>query len=390
MAFEPLPLETDENAVALRIIAGVRAHLAEQGIEYVASEGALDTATYAEVGRESALLAVRTVESAQAHYAGFGVSVVGFPIITAARASIPVSLTVTTAGAVVPAGLQVLGTNDNGEPVAFELRTAVTAVSTTALVSMTALAPGVAGNAVPPGPLLVTTATAVVVSATATGASTGGVDPEDADAYTGRLSDYMATLGPQAVRADDVVQVARSVAGVQRALAVDLYDAQTGQSGVERTVSVFPIDTDGDPIDSDARTKLQAALEAVREVNFVFRVADPTYTTLAVAFTAVARRGFDPDTVRGECVQALTDYLSPAAWGASSVLAPTDWTATNVVRRNDLIGALYAAVDGLGFLATLTLNGGSADVTMPGVAALPRSTTATSNPTTITGTVTSP
>lgn len=390
MAFEPLPLETDEDAVALRLLAGVRARLAAQGVTYEPSEGALDTAILAEIGRETALTNARTIEAAQAAFAGFGVTAVGLPIITAARATIPVTLTVTAAGVVVPAGLQVLGINDNSDPVAFQLLTAVTAASTTVLVSMTALEPGVAGNDVPTGPLLVTTASPVVVSAVATGISTGGVDAESADDYTGRLSDYMATLGPQAVRADDVVQVARSAGGVQRALAIDLYDATTGQSNVERTVSVFPVDATGGTISSDARTRLQAALEAVREVNFIFRVADPTYTALAINFTAVARKGYDAPTVQAACIQALTDYLSPRAWGASDLATPVDWTARNIVRRDDLVGALYAAVDGLGYLQTLTINGGTANVTLPGVAALPKSTTAPSTPTTITGTVSAP
>jgi len=391
--YQPLPLETDPNAVAIRLLTNVIARMAAAGQTYVPSAGALDTAIISELGQEIAATNARTVDAAQASVAGFGTTVVGLPAIVGSKATVPVTLTVTAPGVVVPAGLQVTGTNDESTDVTFELLSAVTAASTSVLVSMVALGVGVDYNAVPAGGLRVTTSTAVVVSAVATGASSGGVDAESADAYTGRLVTYMATLGVKAVRASDVVSVARNVPGVQRALAIDLYDSQVdndpASAPAQKTVTVFPVDSSGDPVGADVKTNLAAALGAVREVNFIFRVADPTYTPVAVTFTAVAIRGFTASAVRDACVAAVSAFLSPRAWGATDRVGLTDWVATNTVRINDVVGVLYG-VEGVAYVQSVTLNGGSANVTLPGRAALPKSTTASSSPSTVTGTVSTP
>lgn len=391
MPYEPLPLETDPNAVSVRLLTGVIARMAAAGQTYAPSVGALDTAILAELGQEIAATNARTVDAAQASVAGFGTSVVGLAAIVGAKATIPVTLTVTAPGVVVPAGLQVTGVNDDSQDVTFELLSAVTPSNTTVLTSMVALGVGVEYNAVPAGALRVSTSTAVVLSATATAASTGGVDAESADDYTSRLVTYMATLGVKAVRASDVVSVARNVPGVQRALAIDLYDAQSDNNPdtapAQKTVTVFPVDSSGDPVGADVKTNLAAALNAVREVNFVFRVADPTYTPVQVTFTAVAMPGYTTTAVRDAGVAAISAFLSPRAWGATSTVTPVDWAETNVVRVNDLVGVLYG-VAGVRYVNQVTINGGTSNVTLPGRAALPKSTTATSNPSTVTGTVT--
>jgi hypothetical protein len=168
-------------------------------------------------------------------------------------------------------------------------------------------------------------------------------------------------------------------------MAIDLYDADTAQTNAERTVSVYPIDTEGQPVGPATVAAVRALLESVREVNFRIRVGVPTYTPVHVVVTAVAEDGADPATVAAEMRAAVLAYLDPAAWGAP-VSDPGAWNATSLVRYLPLTVAA-GSVPGVFYLDDVTVNGGTVDVTLPGVASLPAPATGTS-PTTVTVTVT--
>ncbi len=364
-SWQPLPLDTDPQSVTARILDALAAALPG----WVPREGAVEVALAEEIGAETAATNARAVDAAEVAAVGIGISVHGLPAITAVPARLPVQLTVRAAGDVIPAGFTVVGTTVDGVEVAFALPAAVTAQGTAVPVVLRALLEGTVGNGVPAGPLQVITATATVLGAASTGPSVDGVDAESRADYLGRLIDYLAILRPGGVRAADLVVLARSVPGVARAMAVDLYDADTGQTGAERTVSVYPVDAGGQPVSAGTAAALRAALEDVREVNFRIRVGQPTYTPVHVTVTAVAEDGADPAAV-GEAVRAaVLAHLSPARWGARPS-DPDGWTATSLVRYLPLIRAA-GSVDGLLYLDEVTVNGGTADVVLPGVAALP-------------------
>lgn len=382
MSWAPLPLETDENAVTARILDGLVAAIPG----YVPSEGSLDTALAEEIGREIAATNARTATAAAVAVAGIGTTVFGVQPITGARATLPVTITVNAAGAQIPAGFQVIGLTASGVRVAFSLPIVVTSTGTTVAATLQALEVGSGYNAVPPGALQVITSTIGVIDVSATDTSSGGVDEESLTEYLSRFVARVAILHPGGVRGTDVAVLARDTPGVQRALAIDLYDATTSMSNVARTVSVFPVDGTGQPVGTPVKAALLAALDAVREVNFVFRVADPHYTTLAITFTAVARTGYDPDVVEANITAAVLGYLSPARWGGSADGLDddghaSDWTDAPVVRYLDL-ARVAGSADGVAYLSALTINGGTGNVTLTGPAALPSAAS------TCTGTVT--
>jgi hypothetical protein len=377
--FTPAPFDDDQDAVTDRILDGLIARLPG----WTPIEGAPEVALAEEVGRETAITNATARDLVDLAFAGIGETVFGLPALLGAQATMAVELVVTGAGAVVPAGFTVVGTNPDGVQVAFELPEQVIADAGTVTVTMVARDAGAASNAVPPGPLVVVTSTASVSTATALVASDDGVDPESLDDYLDRLVDYIATLRPGGVRASDLAVLARNVTGVHRALGVDLYDASTGTDGVERTASVFPVDVDGAPVSEAVKAAVEAVLEDVREVNFVIRVADPSYTPVAVTFTAVAETGADPAAVQANVHDALAAYLSPATWGASPT-DPASWVSTPVVRYLDL-ARIGGSAQGVAYLSALTLNGGTADVNLPGPAPLPAPLSGDA-PTTITGT----
>lgn len=389
MTWTALPLETDPDAVTARLLAGLIEALnpGHDPAGWAPREGAPEVALAEEIGREAATTNQRAVEAAEMAAAGFGISLYGFPAILAAPATMTVQLTLTSPAATVPAGLTVIGRTDDGVDAAFILPGAVTAAAgvSTVQAQFVATVDGTVSNGVPPGPLTVITSTAAVDAATALTTSADGVDAESRGAYLSRLIDFVAILRPGGVRANDLEVLARSVPGVARALAVDLYDATTGQSGAERTVSVYPIDDDGQPVGPATVAAMQATLEAVREVNFRIRVGTPTYTPVHVTVTAVAEDGADPDEVADAVEQAVLDFLSPATWG-STVADPGKWTATPLVRYLPLTRAA-GSVPGLFYLDTVTVNGTTTDLALAGVAALPAPATGL-NPSTVSVTVT--
>lgn len=380
MPWSPPPFDDDQDAVTDRILDGLISRI--PGYEPV--EGDPSVALAEEIGRETAITNGAARDLVDVAFAGIGETVFGLPALLGAQASVLVELSVTGAGAVIPAGFTVVGTNPEGTQVAFQLNAQVIADAATVDVTLLARDVGAAGNAIPPGPLTVVTATASVSGAAALGASDGGVDAETLEEYLDRLIDYIATLRPGGVRAEDLATLARNVTGVHRALGVDLYDASTGTAGVERTASVFPVDVDGEPVSDAVKAAVEAVLENVREVNFNVHVADPTYTPVAVDFTAVAEAGADPVAVQANVHAALASFLSPALWG-TSLTDPASWSPIDTVRYLDL-ARVAGSAEGVAYLSALTLNGGAADVVLPGPAPLPAPLTGDS-PTTITGTV---
>lgn len=382
MPFDPPELETDEDAVTDRILDGLADRL--PGWEPV--EGAPEVALAEELGREIATVNQTALDGLAYMLAGIGETAFGIPTYEGVPAQIEVDITVTEVGAVIPAGFAVAGFTINDDEVAFELEDTVVAATETVTLTMTAVTVGDIGNGVPDGPLTIITATTSVVDVVATNPSSNGADPEPIDVYLDRLVDYLATLRPGGVRADDLASLARTVPGVHRALAIDLYDPADPENPAERTATVFPIDDAGDPVAAPVAAQLQQVLEDAREVNFIVHVDEPTYTSVAIAYEAVAETGADPVEVEAEVDAAIGGWLS--TWGASAA-DPQAWQAKNTVRLLEL-SQVAGSAPGVAYLASLTINGVAADVALPGVAALPKPVTAEVDPSTITGNVVVP
>jgi hypothetical protein len=380
MPWQPPEIPTDQGVVTDRTLDG----MSDRMDGWVPVEGAGEVALAEEIGREIAVLNQNTVAVLELAVAGMGETVFTFPAFLGSTATIAVDLVVTVAGTLVPQGFQVVGTNSDGTEVTFQLLADVTTGGTTATVTMHATEAGYAANDVPAGPLTIVVATPTIVSADAAGPSVGGVDPETVQEYLDRFVDYVGTLRPGAVRADDVTALARSVTGVHRAFALDLYDPAAPAEETERTVTVFCVDEDGLPVPSGVADAVAALLADSREVNFVFHVADPTFTQLEIEYTAVAELGADPDVVEVGVNAAVETWLSK--WG-STVDDDSAWVAGNVVRYLQ-VAQVIGSVPGVAYLDTVTINGAAEDFPLPGVAPLPTSPIAAVAPSTVTGTVT--
>lgn len=374
MAWKPPAVETSADVIVGRILGDLADRL---GVELV--EGSPEVVLGEEVGEETALIAQAFAATTLHWLAGLGQTVYQLPAHEATPAAATVRIAVAAAG-VIPAGFVVIGTAATGQDIAFTLADETPATPPHVDVTMTAL--GAAANAVPAGEVKVATATAIATGATLQAPPTGGADAETVEAYVARLVDWIGRLRPGGVVGTDLAVLAQSVTGVHRALGIDLHDPDYPGIATERSVTIVAIDETGAPVAGPIADEVKAVLEAVREVNFQVFTAAPTYTPLEVDVTATAAEGADPGVVEAAIAAALTDYLSPAAWGSTPNDA-TAWTGEATVRYLELV-RVASSVPGLGHLDALTLDGGTTDVTLAGVAPLPQTTTDPTDPTTIT------
>lgn len=379
MPFNPPDINTDTDTAVDEILDAI----ADALPGWSPVEGSVETALAEEFAAESVAVASAALASIETAYAGIGETVFGVAVRPAVPATIGVTITVTAAGVVVPAGFTVTGTSSVGEPVAFYLLADTTSTGTTVAVTMTATQVGSFGNSVPVGALTIATATAGVTSAAATSASTGGADEEELTVYLARLVDTLSVLHFGGVIGRDLAVLARTVVGVDRALGLDGYDPANPGTPAEKTVTVFPIDAANQPVSAPIAAQVASTLAATREVNFVINVGTPTYTAVTILYAATVEPGVSPATVQTSINAALTAYI--AGWGKTST-DPKAWVATNTVRYLD-VARVAGGVSGVAHLTSLTVNGGTVDVTLPGAAALPTPVGYGATPSTVTGTV---
>jgi uncharacterized phage protein gp47/JayE len=205
-------------------------------------------------------------------------------------------------------------------------------------------------------------------------ATTGGEDEETDEDYLIRLTEELRLLSPRPILPGDFATLAKRISGVDRATAINGYDPGDDSTDNERMITVVVVDEDGQPVSAPTKAEVDAYLTSLREVNFIVYVEDPIYTTVDVTFTAVAHAGWDPAEVETAAEAAISDFLSPATWGRSPEGDPSAWTNETTVRYLE-VATILNNVEGLNYLTALTVDGGTTDVTLDGVAPLPEAGT---------------
>jgi len=153
---------------------------------------------------------------------------------------------------------------------------------------------------------------------------------------------------------------------------VTTWSAGGQQTGQQRMVTVVPVDVNGNALTGTEMTAVQSYLAAKREGNVVVNVVPPTYTAVSVVAQVVAQPSQSTTAVQTAVQTALTNYLSPGLWAGGGE-TPPEWLADNVVHYLSVAGVIMGAV-GVQSITTLTINGGTSDVTMAGAAPLPQPT----------------
>jgi hypothetical protein len=219
----------------------------------------------------------------------YGESVLGLPPYEAQSATGTTTWTANdAAGYTIEAGTLVGIQASGDELLPFEVQddTVIAPGATVAAnVIVVAVDPGTDANGLTTNPQVIDPLD-WVASITLAGATWGGVDEEDDADYLDRLHELLTLLAPRPILPNDFAVLARTVAGVGRSTAIDLYNpGPPVATNVPRCVTVVVAGDDGNPVGGTIRGNVDALLQSLREVNFLVFVVDPTYTTINVAFT---------------------------------------------------------------------------------------------------------
>jgi hypothetical protein len=312
--------------------------------------------------RISSTVREQAAETSAAAFKRFGETIANVPPILAAPASVTSTWTmVDTAGYTIPAGTQVAILKSGDESLGFEVVEAVTvapgsSVTTAGQVVLRAVEPGEAGNGLTAVPVLID-ALAFVQSIALVGATSGGVDEEEEDAYLSRLTEELQLLSLSLIVQRDFEIDARSVAGIARALAIPGYKVSTSEEGKALFVGVFVVDANGAKLSAEAKTALQVRQQAKVPSGVTVEIGDPTYQGIIVEAKAVAKTGFTTASVKAAIEARLNEYLSPKTWGVSTLgdaSSSSSWVNAKTVYRNELI-SVVDQVAGVERVVTLKL-----------------------------------
>lgn len=285
---------------------------------------------------------------------------------------------INSAGHTIPDGTTVGVRNTDNELLAFKTigDVVVPAGSTTTGVGevvIKAITPGTAssglGTAVELIDVIDWVQSVVLVAVTS-----GGLDEEDDPTYLNRLVKQIRRLNLRPILPADFAALAVDAdPTVQRAVAIDGYNPAGATYNNLRMVSIAAVTAAGTAVSAGAKTAIDAYLQANREVNFVVNVIDPNFTTINVADTVVKLPGYVASSVKASVEAAVAAYLSPAKWGQDPQVQDdgqaATWIETPTLYYNEVI-ALISNVPGVDRVTALTLNGGTANITLTTPAAL--------------------
>jgi hypothetical protein len=183
----------------------------------------------------------------------------------------------------------------------------------------------------------------------------GGADAEESTDYLARFSTYLSILTARPILPIDFARRAQLNPGVERAVALDLYQpgsaeggygsprGATAQTNVERCVTVVVTGPDGAAPDSVLMQDVWADLDANREVNFLVYVIPPgqngVYTGIDVRATVHPYPGVDPADAQAQAADQIAQWLGASTWGVvPGTATAAEWAVDDKVR-------IYEAVE---------------------------------------------
>jgi len=288
----------------------------------------------------------QNAETKASMFKKFGETIASVPPILAAPATVTSTWTVIDDdGHMIEDGTEVKIPVPGGDPLGFVVVGDVTitagkTTTTAGQVLLQAIEPGEAANGLS-GEATAISTVVFVDTITLVGASSGGVDEEDEDAYLDRLTEALQTLSQSLIVQRDFEIDARAVPGIDRALCIPGYDGDAEKEDVPLCVSVAPIDIDGQKVGAPKKEELKARQAAKVPSGVNNFVIDPTYTKIEVEAEVTVLPGYDPVVVEAAVEARLAAYLSPANAGLPSNFGDTGnsagWVKVTAIYRNELI-----------------------------------------------------
>lgn len=264
----------------------------------------------------------------------------------------------------IPIGTEINLRGADGTPVSFRttaLATILNGETTVTPVVIVAATPGAAANGLSTH-VGVTQTFTWLASVTILEPTAGGVDGQTDDEYLNDGADLLTLPVRTLARPINFETYARRFPAISRALAVN-NDPSPGH------IKVY-VEFEGGTVTAPTQEALLDDLQELSLINLIPDVADANYTAVAIEFEAVAERDYDTADVNDRAEQALLAAINPAIWGTPSLGDTIAWRDQTVMRWQDL-STILNNVQGLDHHTLLTINGGTADVTLAGPAALP-------------------
>jgi hypothetical protein len=385
MGYIRIPLETNPGTLAQNVFD----YINTRAPDWVPSDGNLDVwiiRAISQLASDNRNLATDVQDDI---FRYFGASLVGLQPIDATSAQGYTTWTLMdTLGHTIPAGTNVGIADISGNIYPFQvLYDVVVPVGQNATaaggVTIIAIQAGASGSGLGQAGSAVQLIDVLdwVISVTLAGSTFGGQDAEADSVYLNRLAQHMQRLSMRPILPVDFSAMALDAdASVMRAVTIDNYNPANSTYGNERMVTVVCVDVNGNPITATAKSNVQAYLQANREINFIVNVMDANYTTINVVCSIHVQTGYDPTATTNAVISQLQGYLDPNAWARDPSImedsGPNTWVEMDTLYYNEVITEI-SNVTGVDHVISLTLNGGTTDVTLTGPAALTKLGTTT-------------
>lgn len=378
-------LITDETSVAEAILAGIADRLdAVLGLDpdsgWQAEEGQPETHLAEAVGIVIATAAALVQDKERTDYQGFGSLILGIQREVAEPAIGSTLWTFNQTGTyLIPDGSELVMDAVDGTPVGFATVGDVNVTGIQAVdVQVVAIEPGAIANGLL-GDAREFEPLPFVTNVEMTTAPSGGQDDQSVDDYLDDIVRGARRVKVVPVLTDDYADTALDVAGVYRAVAVRLLNAEVypATPASPGHVTIFGVDSAGNALSAGTKAAIIAAMQGTdRPQSVTVHTQDPTVTNLTIAVTIRLEIGADQPSTVAAVQAALNTAYSKANWGFDADVAGK-WRAPTTTSERTIttfdVAAVIDDVAGVDAVTVVTINGGSS-VTMSGWAPLPNLT----------------
>lgn len=204
---------------------------------------------------------------------------------------------------------------------------------------------GIAGNVAAGTVTVIGTALANVDTVTNGSPFTGGIDAETDTAVRARFALYIAGL-----RRATLDAIRSAIAGVQQGLVYNITENYDGSNVWTPGLLTIVVDDGSGSPSTPLLDQVRAAVDAVRAASVRFTVSGPSVVTANVAMTVVVSSGYSHSAVASLVQSAVAAMVNALPVGAT-------------LPYTRLAAVIWGASPGITNVTSLTLNGGTSDVT---------------------------
>jgi uncharacterized phage protein gp47/JayE len=180
-----------------------------------------------------------------------------------------------------------------------------------------------------------------ITDVTTQSVTSGGVDEEDAATYQNRLVTKLTLLSPKAITTRDLAQLAQTVTGVDRALAIKGYNPDDESYDNEGFAAIALINAIGQPVTTPTKDEVISLVVGPGErlTNVTVNVIDPTYWYVDINYEATTYPNAVASEVEAAADGSIAAALDPALFGQPSGDVK-EWAPKTVISLYDIAAAI--------------------------------------------------